>query len=135
MSIHATAPTQAIAVGADDLDLLVFNSVIHGVGDGGAISGPATVGLGWGYTLTDDSTVVGDNLLQPGDDAYGDPAFDDSRFNTPAADSPVRCAGINLADQARDLRENPRPFEDPDNPVTPAKNPDLGAIELQEPCP
>ncbi len=131
VSVNASSPTLFAGVGADDLKLLAINSVLWGIGDGMAIDGPATHGLGFGYLLTDDTTLTGENIIDPNHLDFFTPGFGDTRYNVPASDGPVRCRGVNLSNQRLDLLGNPRPFEGGDV----AKAPDLGAIELQEACP
>ncbi len=132
VSVNASAPTVVIGVGADDLRLLAFNSVFWGVGDGNVIDGPATLGLGFGNVLTDDTTLTGDNIIDPNHVDFFAPGFGATRYNVPASDGPLRCKGANLTNQAVDLLGNPRPYDDGQGTF---KLPDLGAIELQEPCP
>lgn len=132
LSINASSPTVVFGVGADDLKLLVFNSVLWNVGEGNAIQGPDTVGLGFGHVLTDDGLLEGDNLIGPDHVDFFTPGFGGTRHNVPAIDGPVRCRGANLSNQRLDLLGNPRPFDDGEGTF---KLPDLGAVELQEPCP
>ena len=132
LSINASSRTVAFAVGADNLKLLVINSVLWGVGEGNAVQGAATLGLGFGFTLSDDALLTGQNLIGPNDIEYFTPGFDSSRNNLPATDGPVRCRGANLSNQRFDLFGNPRPYEDGCGTF---KFPDLGAVEHQRPCP
>jgi len=79
--------------------------------------------VGDGVTVR--SSLVQDDTLGDGNVAWVDPELTGW---TPAAGSAVRCAGMSVADDAVDLRGNPRPFRE-------GKLPDLGAVELQEGCP
>jgi hypothetical protein len=141
ISVNASSPTVAIDVGADNLDVLVFNAILWGVGDANGIVGQTPTGLGFGNVLTDDGALAADpvvtvqNIIDPVHIDYFTPGFGPTRNNVPSSDGGARCKGQNLSGQGRDLLGNDRPFEGPEGPTSPLKLPDLGAVELQEPCP
>jgi hypothetical protein len=101
--------------------LRVRNSIIWGFST--ALTGEPG-GLGFGWTLTDDAELDGTELML-GEDPL---LLTEGTVPGVAEDSPARCAGSPGVSAPLDAIGNPRPFES-------GKSPDLGAIELQQPCP
>lgn len=111
----------------DDAYVSVRNSVVWGHGDGAGyvVAGGAEVtGPELAWSLFEDNDVEGEELLEAADpDLHIAPVA-----LTPAADSPLRCAGEAGAGSGLDLYGRTRPFES-------GKAPDVGAVERQESCP
>ena len=126
VAVHLTlvgdGATPALRLGAD-AELEVVNSIAwgHADGDGLVIADGATVaGPGVSFSLFQDPDLDGPDMV-----STGDPDLRDDL--SPRSSSPARCAGDPAALSALDLNGDPRPFEA-------GKDPDLGAVERQEPC-
>ena len=111
--------------GADLVSVEVANSILWGHGTAGILVDGADPALTVRYSLFEDPSVTGNQLVTAADPGW---AQDADGVLVIGADSPARCAGAGDLDVTTDLLGNLRPFED-------GKAPDLGAIELQQACP